>query len=184
MKFHYRTITDVRSVPPLWRIVDKENQYGSPTDRHLHEVDALLQAARESVSYGGPDDIVGEVFANQMAGSEVTSRSLAGLIEERRDLTKHHLDDTKRRVEALRERVPLRPRGPGFYDDATLTPVEREIFDLEKQERALEMALWRDTQELRTTLVEQRRDRHALERRIGYLAGPTDYGWGGGDGPA
>ena len=60
-------------------------------------------------------------------------------------------------------------------DDGELNDVERGILDLEKQKRFLELALWRDTQELRTALVDARREGALTRRRVTYLGGGS-YG--------
>ncbi|MBI3835982.1 MAG: hypothetical protein HY287_16775 [Planctomycetes bacterium] len=48
--------------------------------------------------------------------------------------------------------------------------MERQILHLERQNRALEVALWRDTKELCSTLLEERREQEGMKRRLGYLA--------------
>ena len=49
--------------------------------------------------------------------------------------------------------------------------VEKEILDLERQKRALEVTPWRDIQELRVAVADERREQHATRRRIDFLAG-------------
>lgn len=174
MKIGYRTIASYRVLPPKWKIVGEEREYGSPADRYLRKIDESLHDAHRPIPYGGSDDIVSLVFANQSLKHELTSRQLAEVIEERRALNEKHLRDVKWRLHELLKRKPLRPRGPGFYDDHSLTEVERQILDLEKQNRALELTLWRDTHELRASLVEERRERHATNRRLDFLGGEQD----------
>ena len=176
MKFHYRTISSYRELPPRWRIVgeDAGAEYRNPTNRYLAQVDKSLQEARSYVPSTG-SDIASLVFLNQAMAHEVTSRQLAYLIQERRALTQRHLRDVQWRLDELLERKPFRPQGPGFHDDASLTEVERQILALEWQKRALELALWKDTQELRASLVKERSDRETTRHRISYLAG-KDYG--------
>lgn len=178
MKFHYRTISGYRELPPKWRILAEERDYRSPTDRYLDQIDASLREARDRVPAGGTGeagDIVSLVFGNQSITHELTSRQLAHLIEERRAITQRHLRDVQSRLEELRERKPFRRQGPFFPDDATLTEVERQILNLEMQKRTLELDLWRDTHELRTNLVNERREQETARRRISYLAGGS-YG--------
>ncbi len=171
MKFHYRTVTEIRDLPPRWNIVEEEKDYRSPTDRYLDRVDKSLQEAQSRVIYGNANDVVSLVFGNQAMTHEVTSRQLAHVIEERRAMTQRHLNEVQWRLDELLERKPFRRQGPVFPDDASLTDVERQIFMLEFQKRALELDLWRDTQEPRTNLVNERRERETTRRRIGYLAG-------------
>jgi hypothetical protein len=171
MRFHYRTVTEIRELPPRWRIVEEERDYRSPTDRYLDRVDKSLQEAQSRVSNGTANDVVSLVFGNQAISHEVTSGHLAFLVAERRALTERHLNEVQWRLDELFERKPFRRQGPVFPDDASLTDVERQILMLEFQKRALELDLFRDTQELRTSLVNERRDRETTRRRIGYLAG-------------
>lgn len=177
-KIHYQTVSGYRELPPKWRIVAEERDYRSPTDRYLAQVDASLHEARGRVQVGAggeTGDIVSMVFGNQAAAHELTSRQLANLIEERRAITQRHLRDVDARLDELRERKPFRRQGPFFPDDASLTEVERQILSLEMQRRTIALELWRDTQELRTSLVDARREQDSASRRIRYLTG-DNYG--------
>jgi hypothetical protein len=173
IRIHYRRISSYRELPPRCRIIYPEPDSRSPAERYLAGVDNLLYRARADVTQGKGYDIVSLVFGNQASKHEAASRHLAGLVEERRALTAGHLAEIQRRLDELMERRPLRPRWRS-YDDGSLTDVEREIHNLEMQKRVLEVALWRDTHELRTAVVGERREQDATRRRIGYLAGGTD----------
>ena len=175
IRLHYRTITGYTVLPARCREVLPPRDDRSPTEKYLGQVDALIDQTQSRLGPATPDDLVSLVFANQAATHETTSRHLAHLIEERRALTALHLAELKRRLDELTERKPLRPRWPG-YDDGSLTDVEREIHHLKMQKRMLELALWRDTHELRTTLVGERREQDATQRRITYLLGGSDGG--------
>jgi len=118
-----------------------------------------------------PADLVSFVFGNQDLEHDLASQQLAYVVEERRALTQRHLRDVQWRLDELIERRPLRSRSLGAYDGASLTEVERQIHQLEREKRALELDLWRDTHELRTELVKERQEREATRRRMGYLAG-------------
>ena len=69
------------------------------------------------------------------------------------------------------ERRPLRLRTAFTVETGELNDVERAILDLEKQKRALEVALWRDTQELRGTVVTEHQEADETKRRMSYLTG-------------
>jgi hypothetical protein len=174
MRIGYHTIISYRVLPPNWRIIEEKDDR-SPTQRYLDGVDSAMREARTHLPYAGAKDVVALVFGNQAFTHELSSRHLASLVQERRALTERHLRDVQWRLDELLERKPLRLRGPGFQDDATLTDVEREILNLEWQKRALEKDLWKDTQELRTNLVTERREQETTRRRISYLAGGS-YG--------
>ena len=53
--------------------------------------------------------------------------------------------------------------------------IERQIVDLERQEHDVELGLWKDTLELRSSLLNERGDYQATRRRINLLSG-GDYG--------
>ncbi|MCB9852793.1 MAG: hypothetical protein H6819_06835 [Phycisphaerales bacterium] len=175
MRFHYRTITSYRERPPKWTLVEEKTDYRSPTQRYIDSVDQSVRDSRSFASLGSANDVASFVFTNQVAANETTSRQLAYVIEERRALQQRHLKDIQFRIDELMERKPLRRPGLGFYDDATLTEVERQILKLELEKRDVELALWRDTHELRSSLVNERRDREATRRRLGYFVA-GDYG--------
>lgn len=174
-RFHYQTISSYRVLPPKWRIIEPEDSHLSPVDRYLKQVDQALSDSRPKQSYQDADDLVSWVFADQIMAHEVSSKQLAHLIEERRALTRKHLADVQWRLDELMERRPLRRRTAFTVDDGELNDVERGILDLEKQKRFLELALWRDTQELRSTLVDARREGELTRRRVTYLSGGS-YG--------
>jgi len=174
MAYHQRTITNCRDLPPKWRIIGEEADPRSPTDRYLDRVDTFLRAAKARAGSGDRNDLVSFVFGNQDMEHELASRQLAYVVEERRALTQRHLRDVQWRLDELAERKPLRSRALGAYDDASLTEVERQIHQLEREKRALELDLWRDTHEIRTELVKERQEREATRRRMGYLAGGPD----------
>jgi hypothetical protein len=169
---HFRVISAYRELPPRIRIIYSE----SPEEKANKEYANLIGdgASPQPRSYSADaNDIVSLVFANRVYTHEVGCRDLARLVVERRELHKKHLADVKWRLDELLERKPWR-RGPSIHNDLEVTEVERQILDLEKQKRALEVALWRDTQELRTTLSDKRTELDALKRRMGYLVGGTD----------
>lgn len=173
-RLHYQTISSYRVLPPRWKIIGEETYKTSPTERYLKQVDDLLTSTRHSTRPGDGEDLVSWVFANQAMTHEVSTRQLAGMIEERRALTQRHLEDVRWRLEELIERRPLRRRGPFARDDGEVNSIEREILNLEKEQRLLELSLWRDTQELRGELVKQRQEAEQTRRRIGYLSGGGD----------
>jgi hypothetical protein len=170
-RFHYQTITGYRVLPPRWKIIEDPEEKLSPVDRYLSRIDQALSQARPQSAGGDLSDPVAWVFADQIMTHEVSTRQLAHLIEERRALNQRHLADVQWRLDELMERKPLRRRDGFTIDDGELNDVERGILDLEKQKRALEMALWRDTQELRAALVNERREADSTRRRVRYLGG-------------
>lgn len=171
-RYHFRTISSYRELPPRIHIIYSE----SSEEKASKEYAELIgnRASLQPTSYGtDANDIVSLVFANRVYTHQTGCCDLAHLVIERRDLHKKHLADVKWRLDELLERKPWR-RGRSIHEDVEVTDVERQILDLEKQKRALEVALWRDTQELRTTLSEKRTELDALKRRMGYLVGGND----------
>lgn len=170
-KYHHRTISSYRELPP--RIIYSES-YEEKASKEYAELIGSGAPSLQPTSYGtDANDIVSLVFANRVYTHATGCRDLARLVMERRELHKKHLADVKWRLDELLERKPWR-RGSSIHEDVDVTDVERQILDLEKQKRALEVALWRDTQELRTTLSEKRTELDALNRRMGYLVGGND----------
>ncbi len=85
--------------------------------------------------------------------------------------------DLDRQIYELKGRIPLRLYGPGAPYVPPVTDAEKHIMNLERQKRTLEVGHWRDTQELRTLLVERQAEQLAVARRMGCLGG----GYGAGE---
>ena len=173
IRIHYQTITGYRELPPKWKIIEPDAS-NHTADRYVRDVDQLLHdvQARVSPSTGSEaGDLVATVFGNQAITHELSSRHLADLIHERRGLAKRHLSDIRFRLDDLMERRPLRGRyGASSPQDAKAgSDVERQILELEKQIRDIQMTLWRDTLELRQTLLTERREYGDTRRRMSYL---------------
>lgn len=174
IRTHYRTIQTYRVLPPRWKIIEPAQDSRSPAEQYLAGVDALLDQSRSGLASASPDDIVSLVVANQSLTHELTGRHLAMLIQERRDLAARQIADIETRLSDLRERTPFRSVWARRYNGEEVTDLERQIDALELQKRALELALWRDVQELRTGVVEARRELDSTRRRISYLSGGLD----------
>lgn len=172
-KFHYRTIDGYRILPPKFREIVLPKDERSPTEKYLSQVDTLINDTQSRVAPALPDDLVSLVFGNQTVTSELGTHQLAELIQERRALADRQIKDVQERLEELRRRRPFQPAYA--TGDSQLTEIERQMFDLERQQRALELALWKDTQELRATLVTQRREQDLTGRRLRHLMG-VGYG--------
>lgn len=173
---HYRTIGSYRVLPPKWRIIEDADMQLSREQRYLKRVDQFLASAQSPMSSANPHDLVSWVIGNQVSAHEITARHQAFLIEERRELHQRQLADIGWRLEELMERRPLRLHTAFTVETGELNDVERAILDLEKQKRALEVALWRDTQELRGTVVTERQEADDTKRRMGYLTGGSNGG--------
>ncbi len=172
---HYRTIGNYRVLPPKWRIIEDADVQLSPQERYLKRVDQFLTSARPAATYSSAADPVAWVFGHQVSAHDIIARHLTFLIEERRALARRQLADIGWRLGELMERRPLRLHTAFTVETGELNDVERAILDLEKQKRALEVALWRDTQELRGTVVTERQEADDTKRRMNYLTGGS-YG--------
>ena len=171
LKYRSQPITSYRILPPKWRIIEPEDR--SSASYHLEQADAAVRDAGPSNSYNDAGDILSLVFDSQLRKHDLSSQQLAAVIADRQSLLQRHLDDIKWRLDELMRQRPLRT---GYaLQEGKLSDVERQLLDLEKQKRALELAMWRDTNELKGELMAQRLDREDLRRRIGYLAGDS-YG--------
>lgn len=168
---HYRLVREIGVLPPRIRIIEPELEKTGPVERYLSAMDSSISAAHPAPLYDGLGGIAATVLGNQQAQHETKTRQLAGLIYERLALNKRQMQDVDDSIEQLRRLAPMRPRGPGHYVDGTLNEVERRILDLEKQKRALELTVWRDTVELRTDVLTERVEQHAMRRRLSLLTG-------------
>lgn len=176
-KLHYRPVTGYRELPAKARIIYPEDRDLSETQRYLGHVDkAITTHTHSGTDNGSPQNLVSWVFRNQTAQRAIRSYQLASILSERRELARRQLRDLKWRLNELQDRKPLRLKGPAFEDDFKLTDVEKQILDLEKQQRSLELELWRDSLDPRQRLVEERREYQATRSRIGYLTGGFDAG--------
>jgi len=171
MRINYRTITSYRELPPKWRIISEYQDPRPADERCLANVDELMRDARSATQHGHPDDLLSIVLANQTLPQEMQTRHFAQLLVARQTMTDRHLRDIRWQLEELRAQRPLRLTGPGAPYQSPVSDVDKQIMNLERQERALEVAHWRDTHELSTELLTQRAELHAARRRIHYLAG-------------
>ena len=176
-QYNYATLGRYHQYKVSWRYLPRENYLYSnpnPADRYLKEVDKLLERTLRPYT-GSSDDLVSVVFANQAAKHQLSSYQLAGLIQERREMAGRHKKDIGSRLmdmfEARSITRMLNPADGG----RRVSGIERQIVDLERQEHDVELGLWKDTLELRSTLLNERGDYQATRRRINLLSG-GDYG--------
>jgi len=174
MKLHYRTITKYEERPPKWRIISESPPPGR--DRYLDETDRLSQYAQAELPYVPQNDLVSEVFGQQFLEHEIRGRHLARLLYDRHRLTQQQLHDLDDQLYELKSRRPLRLTGPGAPYVPPVTDLDKQIFNLERQKRTLEVSHWRDTQELRTALVERRMEQRGMQRRLAYFGGGYNVG--------
>ena len=173
MNYH-RTITSYRELPPRMRIIYPEGYGKDPVDQYLERLDETLGHA-DRYAQADPADLVSLVFANRASQHELTSRQAASLIHERAQLAQRHLADIQRRLDELAERRPLRRAyGAVGFRDRIEAELERQILDLEKQRRDVQITLWRDTLDLRKDLVTERGEYQATRRRMDFLGGGTN----------
>jgi hypothetical protein len=159
-------------LPPKWRIVYSEDHLLPPAERYLRRVDESLRQTQLSVAYRSDSDLVSMVFTNQALTHALKSRHVAQLLTERRTLAQTHLEGLQANLEQLRSRLTWR----GGYSariprDRAEQDLERQILDLERQEREIEVTVWRDTLELRRELVDERREYQATRGRMNFLTG-------------
>ena len=171
--FHYRTITGYRELPPRIRVIYPEGSDMPPARRYLREHDQAMEQFEQHYlpASGTGDDLAAHVFGTQLARQATQAYHLAQLLTERQQLADRHLQDIQQRIEQLKQRTPLRVRGPGIVDDGKFTDVEKQTFDLERQQRNLQVELWRDVLEIRKAVAESRAEHRATRSRIDYLTG-------------
>lgn len=177
IRLHYSTISSYRELPPRWRHVQNPRDKNDP-QLYLGQMDQLLYEAQSKAMAGWPTpgrystDLVSMVFSNQTVAHEIGSRHLADLIAERRQLADKHLRDLQWRLDALLERRPLRAPHLSMspQQEKLGNELERQILDLERQKRDVQITLWRDTLELRRALLTERQENAETQKRMAYLA--------------
>lgn len=167
---HYRTVKEIRPLEPRIRIIEPEPPK-PPAALYLEQLDQTIRASTSVPHYELLGGIAAAALGNQQAQQEAKSRNLAALIQERIALDRRQVQEINEEIELLRAKIPLRPRCPGQYADGTLNEAERRILDLGRQKRALELTLWRDTVELRSDVLTERIEQHAMERRLALISG-------------
>jgi len=145
-----------------------------PGQRYLHYVDRLLSGIREPHGCDTTDPI-SSVFANQAANHALSSYHLSSLIEQRRAMAEKHLSDIKFRLDDCLDNRSILTMLKLSGTEKRLTAVEKQVLDLERQQRDIQVHLWRDTLDLQGLLLKERSEKLATERRMGFLRG-TAYG--------
>lgn len=185
IRLGYRPVKEIRELPPRVRLVQPEPPEVvdlPPAQRYLRQLDRELEAYAEltpppyaSSSQTHPYDLVSHVFANQLADHAQQAYHLARQIVQRQELAQKHLRDIQWRLDELKDRRPIPLRGPGAgVDDGSITEVDKQILDLERQQRLTQLELWRDLADHRKDLVEARREYRSTRSRLGYLVGGDD----------
>ena len=92
-------------------------------------------------------------------------------------MAERHLEDIRFRLQEMQSAKPIRvPYANNAQQVAQRwNQVQRQIQDLERQKHDLELTLWRDTLELRTKLLDERREYQGTQRRMSFLTGGS-YG--------
>ena len=143
-------------------------------ERYLHNVDTILQRS-QPILPENPFDLASLVFANQASQHSLSSSQLAQLIQERRAMADIHKANIKFRLDDLVSARSIAKMLDPADSSGRLGNAERQILDLDKQERDLQTALWKDTLELRTKLLEERSQYHATLRRTHMMQGGPGY---------
>ncbi len=172
MEYRNRKITEYRILPPKWRIVYPEGHDLPPVKRYLQRVDKAMDEIYPQGAYrGGDNDLVDLVFQNQARTHALSSHQLATLIVERYGLAEKHLADIHWRLNELLAQRPIRVKYARIQDDRQQRDNQRQILDLEKQKRDVQLTLWRDLTDLRRELGDERREYRATKDRMTYLTG-------------
>lgn len=140
--------------------------------RYVGKLDESLRTLGTASMYAGGTDLLSLVFSNQAIARDVSSRQLAELITERQALARKHLEDLYEKIEEVSSRrpLPLRYAVNAKDREQQLNQLERQLADMEKQKREVQVSLWRDTLELRQSLLTERREYAETRRRMSYLS--------------
>ena len=156
-----------RTVPGSWNYCSHKPSRGY---QHIHQVDELIANTQTHLP-SRPNDLVSTVFGNQAAEHAVNSTHVANLIQERREMAQKHLADIKFRLDDLiTDRSILRMLNSPESERRWIN-VDRQILDLEKQQREIQTRLWKDTLDLQDRLLEERSEYMATRRRSQFLSG-------------
>jgi len=148
---------------------DESSNY-QPASAYLQQFDRILEDIRQPYDQQA-FDIASAVFANQAAEHAMSSYHLASLIQQRRAMADKHLADIKFRLNDLLEDRSITKMLHFPIDGKKLVDIERQILDLEKQQRDIQSRLWKDTLELQTKLLQERSEYLATKRRSRFLGG-------------
>jgi len=172
-KHQFKRPISYRVLPPRWRIVEPEEPSRQSPEQYLQRFDRDANTAysENAEGYSTSDDLVSFVFGNQLRDHAANSHAQARLIVDRLRLTRQHLADVQWRLDQIAERKPISVPGDGKLSD-----VEKQIIDLEKQKRQIQLNEWRDLLDLRKAVAEERRAYHNVTARMNYLAGGYDGG--------
>ena len=141
-----------------------------PAADYLQRVDRMLEDIRQPYDRQ-TFDIPSAVFANQAAEHALSSYHLASLIQQRRAMADKHLADIKFRLDDLLEDRSITKMLHFPVDGKKMVDIERQILDLEKQQRDIQSRLWKDTLDLQTELLQERSEYLATKRRSRFLGG-------------
>ena len=141
-----------------------------PAANYLQRVDRMLEDIRQPYDRQ-TFDIPSAVFANQAAEHALSSYHLADVIQQRRGMAKKHMADIKFRLNDLIEERSISKMLNFSADTRKVINIERQILDLEKQQRDIQSRLWKDTLDLQSTLLQERSEYLATKRRSRFLGG-------------
>lgn len=175
MYAQYPQNTSYETYSPSRRYLQSELSYKTPAestavDRYLQHVDEILKQS-QPILPDNPFDLASLVFANQASQHSLSSSQLAQLIQERRAMADIHKFNIKFRLDDLISARSIVKMLDPADSGGRLGSVERQILDLDKQERDLQTSVWKDTLELRTKLLEERSQYHGTIRRTQMLQG-------------
>ena len=110
-----------------------------------------------------------QVFGSQARQQKLSMRHLANLLEERVRLHQRHLKDIAHRDMHIQERLFGAQLHWKLDGGRRATNLEKILVELDKDKRQEELALWKDTAELRTKMFELAGEYGALQHRLSLL---------------
>ena len=141
-----------------------------PAADYLQRVDQMIEDIRQPYDQQ-TFDIPSAVFANQAAEHALSSYHLADVIQQRREMAKKHMADIKFRLNDLIEERSISKMINASTNTRKAINIERQILDLEKQQRDIQNRLWKDTLDLQGNLLQERSEYLATKRRSRFLGG-------------
>jgi len=120
------------------------------------------------------DNPIQQVFYNQAEQHRLTLDHFQDLVTQRVELHDKHIREIRHRHMEVQEALSITRMHKSQDPAKREANLERELLSLEENKRNEELALWKDTLELRTKAIEETRLYKAILGRARFLTGGSD----------
>lgn len=134
----------------------------------------LLNKLFEPVHISQNDSVADQVFGQQLAHQQLSLKHALSLLEERTKLHYRHKDEIERRHLHVQEELFGAQLHAKMDNHQREMRVERVLLQLDEERRKEELDFWKDTAEIRGTIIEEAKAYQALRHRLALLGeGPA-----------